>query len=111
MLFRDEDRFDDAHNHIDRAKSYAIGNTRYLARLMDMNARIWHQQRRLEDAASEAQGALEIFEELEAIEDVTRCETTLRLIEQAMAGEPLKIPLPAINFNSASSERGAPSSA
>ena len=111
MLFRDEDRFDDAHNHIDRAKSYAIGNTRYLARLMDMNARIWHQQRRLEDAASEAQGALEIFEELEAIEDVTRCETTLRLIEQAMAGEPLKIPLPAINFTSASSERGTPSSA
>jgi hypothetical protein len=51
---------------------------------MELQARIWYRQRRLEDAKSEALGALEIFEKLGAAEDLGDCRTLLRDIEEAM---------------------------
>ena len=72
QLFRDERRFDEANNHIAQAKSHTADNAYYLARAMDDQARIWRSQGRLEDAKLEALGALEIFENLGAVQDAER---------------------------------------
>ena len=49
-LFRDEDEFNDANTHIEQAKLHAADNPYNLGRGMEMQARIWYRQRRLEDA-------------------------------------------------------------
>ncbi|KAF9792079.1 hypothetical protein BJ322DRAFT_10503 [Thelephora terrestris] len=84
-LFLNEAKFDEAHSHIDQAKSHAADNALYLGRAMEWKAQIWYRQRRLEDALSEALGALEIFEKLGASTDTVRCEDFLEQIEQAIA--------------------------
>ena len=40
VLFRDEDRFDDAHSHIDQAKSHGADDRYNLGRAMEVKARI-----------------------------------------------------------------------
>ena len=106
-LFLEEDGFDDAHSHIGQAKSYAADGTNDLGRAMEKKARIWYQQRRFEDAVSEASGALEIHEKLGASTDAARCKNLLRYIEQAIAGELLRMTLSLILVNSPLSARGS----
>ena len=81
QLFFDEDRFDDAHAHIKHAKSHATdcNDTYRVAQAMEMQARIWHGQRRLEEAKSEALRAVDAFEKLGAAKDV---ESALKLVRQ-----------------------------
>ena len=110
-LFRKENGFNDAHSHIDQAKSYAADNAHYLGRATVLKAQILNQQHRPEDAVSEALGALEIYEKLGASVDIVRCGDLLRIFEQAIAGEPLKITLLPIPVNPPFSARGAPPSA
>lgn len=76
-LFLDECSFDDAHAHIAQAKSHVAESQYKLGRAMEAQARIWFQQRRLNDATSEALGAIEIFEKLGATEDERRCRFLL----------------------------------
>ena len=82
-LFRDEDKFEDAHVHIEQAKSHAIYYPYRLGRAAELQARVYHRQRRLEAATSGTLHALEIFEKLGALRDLERCRTLLGLIEQA----------------------------
>jgi len=84
-LFLDEKGFDDAHSHIDQAKSLAADDTNDLGCAMEVKARIWYRQRRLDDAVSEASGALEIYEKLGAPTDAVRCKGLLRKIEREIA--------------------------
>ena len=84
-LFVDEERFNDAHDHILQAKSHAINGTHNLGRVMEMNAWIWYQQQCFEDAASEMLGAIKIFEKLGALADTVRCKELLQNIEQMTA--------------------------
>ena len=86
-LFGKENEFDDAHSHIDQAKSYATDNAHSLGRAMEYNARVWRQQHRLEVAVSEALGALEIYEKIGASVDMARCKHLLQELEQLIAGE------------------------
>ena len=51
---------------------------------MDMQAWIWYQQGRLEEANAEALRAVEVFEKLGAASDVERCRNILQNIELAM---------------------------
>ena len=83
-LFLDEHRFDDAHAHIEQAKSHAIDNTYSLGRAMELKAEIWYAQGRLEDATSEVLRALETYEKFGASEDVGDCRALLRRIKRAM---------------------------
>ncbi|KAF9785112.1 hypothetical protein BJ322DRAFT_1108573 [Thelephora terrestris] len=62
QLFLDEDEFDDASAHIERAKSNALDDAHTLGHMTKFQARIWYQQHRLEDARCEALRALEILE-------------------------------------------------
>ena len=82
-LFLKGNGFDDAHDHIEEAKLHATEDTYHLGRAMEMQARISYQQRRLENATSEALRALGIFEKLGAVEDAESCRGLLRKIERA----------------------------
>jgi tetratricopeptide (TPR) repeat protein len=74
----DQGRFDDAHAHIERAKSHAV-NAYYLGRAMKLQADLWYNQHRLEEAKSEALRAVEVFEKLGAAKDVDDCREILRV--------------------------------
>ena len=87
-----EGKFDDANSYIEHAKKHAAGSEYDLGRMMKAQVMIFRRQGRLEEAASEALGALKIFEELGASKDAGRCKQLLRKIERARAGEILQIP-------------------
>ena len=83
-LFRDEDEFDEANAHIERAKSHAANDAYKLGRAMEMQARVWYRQLRLEEAREEASHALEAYKKLGAARDAGDCEKLLQNVEEAM---------------------------
>lgn len=87
-LFLDEDGYDDAHSHIEQAKSHAVEDAYSLGRATKLQARTWFRQGNLEDATSEALRALGVFENLGAANDAEGCKDLLRKIEQATKGLP-----------------------
>ena len=80
-------KFDDANAHIQQAKSHVVDDTYNLGLGMEMQARIWHTQRRPEEARSEALRTLEIYERLGVAEDAERCRTLLQKIENALGSQ------------------------
>jgi tetratricopeptide (TPR) repeat protein len=88
LLFLDEDELDDAQVHTERAKSQALDNTFYLGRAIHLQAVIWYRQQRLEDAASEALHAKEIFKKLGSSQLLEICNGLLQDIEGAKEGLP-----------------------
>ena len=110
-LFFGENRFDDAHAHLERARPYAINSPYNLGRAMELQARFWLQERKLEEAKSEALGAIDAYERLGAAKDVERCKKILRDIEKetekpVTSGELSEsVPLPT-SVNSPFSARG-----
>ena len=82
-LFHDEDDFDKAHTHVEQSRSYTVDDPYQLGRAILLQARVYYRQHRLEDSASVALGALEIFEGLRAQGDAENCTDLLRDIEQA----------------------------
>ncbi|KAF9780543.1 hypothetical protein BJ322DRAFT_1112537 [Thelephora terrestris] len=83
-MFCDEGEFNDANAHIEQAKLHAAHDAYDLGCGMGIQADIWYRQHRLDDARSEALGALQIFEKLEAVEGMGNCQRLLQMIEQAM---------------------------
>ena len=83
QLFLDEDDFDKAHAHIEQARPYVVNDSYLLGRGIHLQAQIYYRQDRLEDSASEALRALEIFEGLKAQRFAQECRDMLRGIEQA----------------------------
>jgi len=83
-LFRDEGRFDDAHVHIERAKSHTADSPYNLGCATEQQAWIWYKQHRFEEAKSEALHAAEVFEKLGAAKDVENCRKLLQRIEKKL---------------------------
>ena len=83
-VFCGHNEFDDANAHIERAKSYTADSIHNLGHAMETQALIWYEQRRLEDARSEALRAVEIFDGHGAAMGVRSCRKLLRQIEEAM---------------------------
>ena len=85
-LFGDGDELDDQNTHIERAKSHAIdGSLEYeLGRVTRMQARVWYQQLRLEEAKSEALHSIEIFEKIGAAEGAMYSKDLLQEVELAI---------------------------
>ena len=111
VFFGKENEFDDAHSHIDQAKLYAVNDAHSLGRAIEWKAQIWRQQHRLEDAVSEALGALEIYEKIGASVRIVRCKGLLQELERLIVGElPKTMPLP-IPVHPPFSARGTPPSA
>jgi tetratricopeptide (TPR) repeat protein len=82
-LFCNQGRFDDAHAHVERAKSYTVNGTHRLGRVMKLQARIWYEQGRLEEAKAEALRAADVFKKLGAMRDVEKCREFLQRIEES----------------------------
>ena len=74
--------FDDAHDHLERAKSHTINSAYNLGRATRLHARVWYRQRRLKEARSEALDAADIFEKLWAMDDLGRCRGLLQSIDE-----------------------------
>ena len=83
-LFLDEGRFDDAHAHIERAKSYTIYNTENLVLAMELQAVIWYTQGKLEEARSEALPALDFYEEVGFAWGAEACGAFLQLAQEKL---------------------------
>jgi len=83
-VFSGKGRLVDACVHIERAKSYAVNNAYSLGRLMELQAGVWYNQFRFEEAKPEALRAVEVFERLGAAQDVERCNKLLRDILQKL---------------------------
>jgi len=49
--------------------------------MMELQARLWYEQRRFEEAKSEVLRAIEAFEEIGAVDDLEGCKEFLRQIE------------------------------
>jgi tetratricopeptide (TPR) repeat protein len=82
-MFSGKGMFDDAHAHIEHAKSYTVNNTYLLGRAMEQQAWFWFWQERYEEARSAASHIADVFEGLGATKDAERSRTLLRKIEQA----------------------------
>ena len=83
-LFRNQARFDDANAHIERAKSYTIHRPYSSGIAMELQARIWCRQRRLEEAKTEALRAADVYEKLGAAENVEKCREFVQHIEKEL---------------------------
>ena len=81
-LFRDQGRFDEAHAHIELAKSHTDNDAYRLGRVMELQAELWCQQERLEEAKSGVLCAVGVYEKLGAANDVERCRILLRGVEK-----------------------------
>jgi len=84
ILFRNEGRFDDAQAHVEHAKSHAVDSAYNLGRAMELQARVWYRQSKLEEARSEALRAADVYEKLGAAKDVEDCRKLLRDIEKEL---------------------------
>jgi tetratricopeptide (TPR) repeat protein len=94
QLFGDGGELDDESTHIEQAKAHAVDcSMQYeLGRAMQMQARVWYEQLRLEDAKSEALYALEIFEKLGEVKAVEICRRLLQNVERAIENESTRPP-------------------
>ena len=84
LFFSGQGRFDDAQTHVGHTKSYAINDLHHLGRAMQLQARLWYQQYRLEEAKSEALRAADVHEKIGAMIDLESCRNLLRVIERAI---------------------------
>ena len=87
LLFRDEAEFDEANTHIEQAKPHAVNDAYRLGNAMEMQAMVWYRQLRLEEAKSEALGAVEIYEKIGAATDAGPCKKLLQEVEQAIQNQ------------------------
>ena len=100
-LFSGEKMFDDAHTHVEHAKSHAVDDLYNLGRAMELQAGFWYEEHRLEEAKSGALRAADVYEGIGATKDVEDCRALLWKIGKEMEklvafGELLEpIPLPA----------------
>lgn len=87
VMLTSEGELDDATARICEAKSHAVDRAHDLACAMRMQADVFLEQRRFEDAKSEARDALEIFEGLGAEDNSLDIRNLLLTIEKGMAGK------------------------
>jgi tetratricopeptide (TPR) repeat protein len=81
-LFSSEGRFDDAHAHIEHAKSHTTNNALNLGYATEMQAWVWYKQDRLEEARSEALRAADIYEKFGVAKDMEDCSKLLQCIRR-----------------------------
>ena len=80
-LFLGEGKYEDAQAHVERTKSHAVNSSNSLGRATEMQAEVWYEQGRLEEARSEVLRAVDIYERLGATHDMEECRKLLRRIQ------------------------------
>ena len=91
LLFHDEGEPDRANAHIELAKLHTVDGTYNLGRVMEGQARLWYEQRRFDEAKSEALRALEVYEKLGAAKDAEDCRGILHDIERAIENRSARV--------------------
>ena len=86
LLFSNQHRFDDAHAHVEHAKSHAVNNPYHLGRAMGLRARILYEECKFKEAQSEALCAADVFEKFGATQDLEDCRKLLHNIEAGVRG-------------------------
>ena len=108
-LFSKQGRFDDAHAHIERAKSHATNDAYSLGRAMQLQAKFLYNQHMFEEAKLEALRAVGFYEKVGATKDLEHCRELLRKIDgldSDGAGKLLETMLLPARTNFRSSARG-----
>jgi tetratricopeptide (TPR) repeat protein len=82
-VFFNQGKFNDAHTHIEHAKSHSVNNAYLMGRATRQQALFWYRQRRFEEARSAASHAAEVFERLGATRDAKVCRGILQRLERA----------------------------
>ena len=83
-LFFSQQRFDDTNAHIEHARLHAANTPYELGHAMDIQAKVWYEQHRFDEAKSEILRAADIYEKLGAAEDMEDCRELLRKIDDSM---------------------------
>ena len=87
--FYNQCRFEDAQTHLERAKLHAIDSAYELGMAMKLQARVWCEEGRLEEARTEALRAADIYGGLGAAKGVEDCRKLLQKIDSLVApGQP-----------------------
>ena len=86
LLFSDQGGFNDAHAHIERAKSHVVDEAYKLGRAMELQARFWYDQHMFEEAKLEALRAIGSYERVGATKDIEVCRRLLRKIDESGSG-------------------------
>jgi len=81
LLSYAQGRFNDASSHVKLAKSCAVNSPFDLGLSMYLQAIIWFQQFKFEQAKSETLRVVEVFEKLGAAQDLERCRELLKTID------------------------------
>ena len=89
-LFSEEGKLNDAHTHLELAKSHAVNDTYLLARASRLQAGLWIKQRMLSKAKVEALRALEVFEKFGAGKDAEKTRQLLKRIDRDIRGNRLR---------------------
>ena len=87
-LFFAETRLDDAHVHLEHAKSHAVNDPHRLGWALELQARVWYDEGRFEEAKSGVLRAVDVYEKIGAAKDVEDCRGILRDIEEAIDRSP-----------------------
>ena len=82
QLFLGEGKYEDAQAHVERAKSHAVDGPYDVGRATELQAEVWYEQGRLEEARSEVLRAADIYERLGATNDMEECRKLLRRIQE-----------------------------
>ena len=83
-MFRNQGRFDDTQAHLERAKIHAVDDAYSLGAAMQLQAMVWYDQDRLEEARTEALRAADVYENLGATKGMELCTNLLRDIEDSL---------------------------
>ena len=84
LIYSDQDRFDDAHAHINQVKLYSINDPYNLGRAMELQAECWYRESRYEEAKAECLRAIELFGNLGVTQKVEKCRKLLHRIRESM---------------------------
>ena len=76
-------RFDDAHTHIEYAKSYTSNDIYGSGRVMGLQALFWFKQHKFEEARSAALCAVDVYQGLGTTKHLDDCRSLLRKIARA----------------------------
>ena len=81
-LFSKRGRLDNAHVHVEHAKSHAINDPYLLGRATQLQAQFWFTQSKFEEAKSGALCAADMFEKLGAVKELKSCRALLKDIRK-----------------------------
>ena len=79
-----ENKFDDAHAHVDHAKqhAYAINDTYSVGRAMELEAGFWFLQGKFGEGKSEALRAIALYEKVGVAKHIEKCRALVQLTEE-----------------------------